>query len=250
MSPVTYQLTIRTGPNPGETYLLTGNEISIGRDATNQIVINDTEVSRRHARLILQGDTYLFQDLGSTNGSFVNAKRLMGPRLLHSGEVITLGQSIKLVYEVVQPDLDATVLTPVAGPPAAGMPATSMPAAATSAPTATRIETPPASPVYQAPKKVQAGPVQAGPVQAQPVRSTPVTPPPPIYGDPAQAPVEAYPSTREETSQGSGLRWVIASCGVVALFACLALSAFFFWVDAGGADRWCQIFGFIFPACP
>lgn len=240
MSPVTYQLTIRTGPNPGETYLLTGNEISIGRDATNQIVINDTEVSRRHARLIMQGDTYLFQDLGSTNGSFVNAKRLMGPRLLHSGEVITLGQSVKLVYEVVQPDLDATVLTPVAGPPAT----------VTSTPSATRIETPPANPVYQAPKKVQAGPVQAGPVQAQPVRSTPVTPPPPIYGESAQAPVEAYPSTSEEPGQGSGLRWAIAGCGIVALFACLALSAFFFWVDAGGVDRWCQIFGFIFPACP
>jgi pSer/pThr/pTyr-binding forkhead associated (FHA) protein len=95
----------------------------------------------------LQGDTYLFQDLGSTNGSIVNAKRLMGPRLLHSGEVITLGQSIKLVYEVVQPDLDATVLTPVGGTPAAGMPAT-----VTSTPTATRIEPSPASPVYRAPK--------------------------------------------------------------------------------------------------
>lgn len=235
MSPITYQLTIQTGSNPAESYLLSGNEISIGRDATNQIVINDTEVSRRHARLILQGDTYLFQDLGSTNGSFVNAKRLMGPRLLHSGEVITLGQSVKLVYEVVQPDLDATVMTPVAGPPAT----------ITSAPPVSRIETPPASPAYQAPKKMQ-----AGPVQAVPVRSTSVTPPPPIYGESAQAPVEAYPSTSEEPGQGNNLRWIIAGCGVVALFACLALSAFFFWVDAGGADRWCQIFGFIFPACP
>jgi hypothetical protein len=77
-----------------------------------------------------------------------------------------------------------------------------------------------------------------------------VTPPPPIYGEPAQAPVEAYPSTGEEPGQGNSLRWIIAGCGVVTLFACLALSAFFFWVDAGGADRWCQIFGFIFPACP
>jgi pSer/pThr/pTyr-binding forkhead associated (FHA) protein len=238
MSPVTYQLTIRTGSNPGERYLLSGNEINIGRDPANQIVINDSEVSRRHARLILQGDTYLFQDLGSTNGSFVNARRLMGPRLLRSGEVITLGQNVRLMYEIIQPDLDATLVTPISAPQA-GSPGPAAPAA-------TRVETPAAIPSYQAPKKVQVGPVKAQPL----VGAQPVAPPPPIYGEPVQAPVEAYPSSSEAPSQASGLRWILAGCGVVALFACLAVSAFFFWVDAGGVDRWCQLFGFIFPACP
>ncbi len=225
MSSATYRLTMRSGPTPGEIYILTGTELSIGRDTTNQITINDSEVSRRHARMLLQGDSYLFQDLGSTNGSFVNGKRLMGPRLLRPGEVITLGQNINLVYEVIQTDLDATLVTPVQ--PASGL--------SKSPESATRIESPRPVASYPPPRQVQA---------------QPITPPPPIYAEPAQSQVEAYPSNQEESRQGISPRWIAAGCGCLAIFACLAISAFFFWIDAGGTDRWCQFFGFIFPACP
>ena len=47
-----YQLTMRTGPNPGTVYALEGEQISIGRDASNDITVNDAEVSRNHRNWI------------------------------------------------------------------------------------------------------------------------------------------------------------------------------------------------------
>lgn len=61
----------------------------IGRDLTNDIVINDAEISRRHARLISQAGGYVLEDLGSTNGTFINGQRLASPYILRPGETVT-----------------------------------------------------------------------------------------------------------------------------------------------------------------
>jgi hypothetical protein len=113
----TYQLSIRSGPNPGKSYTLDRNELFIGRDTTNDIVISDPEVSRRHARLFLQGANYVIEDLGSTNGTSVGGQRLAGPYVLRSGDAITLGEHVGLVFEVVSSDPDATVASAVVRPP-------------------------------------------------------------------------------------------------------------------------------------
>lgn len=107
-----FQLTIRTGPNPGTVYALEGDQITIGRDATNDIPINDAEVSRRHARMTFQGGKFVLEDLGSTNGTHVNGQRLTGPRVLKSGEVISLGEQIVLVFESMSGDPGATIASP------------------------------------------------------------------------------------------------------------------------------------------
>lgn len=119
-----YQLIMRTGPTPGAAYTLEGDQLMIGRDSTNEIVINDAEVSRRHARLTFQGGKYVLEDLGSTNGTFVNGQRLAGPRVLKPGEVVSFGEQIVLVFEVVSIDPGATV----ASPRAAAVPVASRPA--------------------------------------------------------------------------------------------------------------------------
>lgn len=220
-----FRLTMQTGPNPGEVFVLSGAEITIGRDSNNTIAINDPEISRRHAQLSLQGSSFLFQDLGSTNGSFVNGKRLMGPHLLRPGETITLGEGITLVFEVIQVprqfDPDATLITP--GDTQPGYPARE-------------------AQISEAPRQPAASTPQA--------RSLPPAPPP-IYAESSQQPVEAYPSTpEEEPRKGIDVRWIAAGCGCLSIVSCAALAGFFFWVDAGGVARWCQFFGFIFPACP
>ncbi|HLF73281.1 MAG TPA: FHA domain-containing protein [Anaerolineales bacterium] len=107
-----FQLIMRAGPTPGATYTLEGDQLMIGRDSTNDIVINDAEVSRRHARLIFQGGKYVLEDLGSTNGTFVNGQRLAGPRVLKPGEVVSFGEQIMLVFESVFVDPGATVASP------------------------------------------------------------------------------------------------------------------------------------------
>lgn len=112
----TYRLVMRTGPTVGKVYPLEKNEISIGRDLSCDVVINDGEISRRHARMALQGTLYTIEDLGSTNGTFINGQRLIGPYSLRPGEVITFGEHITVVYEVTVVDADATVAIPAARP--------------------------------------------------------------------------------------------------------------------------------------
>lgn len=123
--PGQYQLTMRSGPSAGTVYALEGEQITIGRESSNEISVNDAEVSRRHARLTFQGGKFVLEDLGSTNGTFVNGQRLTGPRVLKSGEVISLGEQIVFVYEAVESDPGATVVSsraampsrPVSAPP-------------------------------------------------------------------------------------------------------------------------------------
>lgn len=97
-----FQMIIRSGPTAGKAYPLVKNEIFIGRDLSNDIVINDPEVSRRHARLFVQSGNVLIEDLGSTNGSSVNGQRLVSPYALRPGEVITLGERITLLFETAE----------------------------------------------------------------------------------------------------------------------------------------------------
>src|SRR5512147_157929 len=107
-----FQLIMRSGPTPGAAFALEGDQMTIGRDSTNEIVINDAEVSRRHARLTFQGGKYVLEDLGSTNGTFVNGQRLAGPRVLKAGEVVSFGEQIILVFEAINADPGATMVSP------------------------------------------------------------------------------------------------------------------------------------------
>lgn len=103
-----YQLVMKTGPNPGQTFILDGTEFSIGRDINNEFVINDTEMSRKHARIALSGPGFIIEDLGSTNGTFVNGQRLAGVHLLAAGDSISFGENVNCSFEVPAFDPDAT----------------------------------------------------------------------------------------------------------------------------------------------
>ena len=81
-----YRLVMRSGPSIGQIYPLEKSEMVIGRDLGNDIVISDSEVSRRHSRIFKQGNNYVIEDLGSTNGTFVNGQRLTGSYVLRPGE--------------------------------------------------------------------------------------------------------------------------------------------------------------------
>lgn len=112
-----YRLVMRSGPTPQRVFDITQPIINIGRDYSNDLVINDVEVSRRHARLTAQGGSYLVEDLGSTNGTFINGQRLIGPHMMRPGELISFGETVSLVYEAFQFDPNATVIAPVDIPP-------------------------------------------------------------------------------------------------------------------------------------
>jgi predicted component of type VI protein secretion system len=105
-----FQFVMRSGPTPGVTFPLDGDQLTIGRDSVNGVAINDAEVSRKHARLTFQGGKYVVEDLGSTNGTFVNGQRLAGPVVLKPGDVVSLGEQIVLMYDAINNDPGATAV--------------------------------------------------------------------------------------------------------------------------------------------
>ncbi|HEY46550.1 MAG TPA: FHA domain-containing protein [Anaerolineae bacterium] len=126
MSEASFRLIVRTGPNPGMVFELTKEVTLFGRDVTNDIVLADAEVSRQHARLTHTPGGYVLEDLGSTNGSFVNGERLIAPRTLNQGDLIGFGENVTLNFEAVSPDAAATIASPAAAPtpsPLPGQPA-------------------------------------------------------------------------------------------------------------------------------
>ncbi len=96
--------------------ILVERELLIGRqvDGAGRLA-DDEEISRAHARVTLdQSGACAVEDLGSTNGTFVNGVRISAPRSLAEGDRIELGSTTLLVSELVQPvdefDSDRTVL--------------------------------------------------------------------------------------------------------------------------------------------
>lgn len=92
------RLVVEQGPEPEKTFTLGNAPQTIGRSANNGIVINDAEISRRHAQITPQGDSYVLEDLGSTNGTFVNGLRLNQPTALKHGDSVEFGDTVRLRY--------------------------------------------------------------------------------------------------------------------------------------------------------
>ena len=71
---MTAKLKIISEKGTGEIFELTAPEISIGRDRSNEIVLNDASVSRRHCRVERRGEKYFVSDSESLNGTTVNGR--------------------------------------------------------------------------------------------------------------------------------------------------------------------------------
>lgn len=115
MSLTSSRLIVRTGPNPGMVFDLTKEITTFGRDVANDIVLGDPEVSRQHARLTRTPGGFVLEDLGSTNGSFVNGERLSSPRVLNPGDLLGMSEKITLTFEMAIPEAAETVMSPAAG---------------------------------------------------------------------------------------------------------------------------------------
>jgi DNA-binding winged helix-turn-helix (wHTH) protein len=77
----------------GDHSLVQGPNV-IGRTGDADICIDRTEVSRCHARIVVQGTTATLEDLGSKNGTYLNGERLERPALLGNGDEIWIGRSV------------------------------------------------------------------------------------------------------------------------------------------------------------
>ena len=98
---VTGRLVVVKSPDldEGEDFELNSSQVTIGRGGQNDIAIRSDEyASARHARFEPRQDGVWVQDLGSTNGTYLNGTRLEHPRRLTQGDVIRVGET-DLRYE-------------------------------------------------------------------------------------------------------------------------------------------------------
>jgi predicted component of type VI protein secretion system len=147
------RLVVRQGPRAGQGFELQQPVISIGRSKENDIQIDDPKMSRRHASLTSSPTGYTVQDLGSTNGTFVNNMRITMPTIIQPGDVIGFGDTVVLD---VQGSAEAvkTVATarPALGTPPAPMASYGSPSSGIYAsPQAAYIPPPPPPPLPNAP---------------------------------------------------------------------------------------------------
>ena len=77
----------------GGEYLLE-NELAIGRASSCHIVLDDSFISQLHARVMLTKDGVAVEDLGSTNGTYLNGEQLHESRLASIGDVIKVGNIV------------------------------------------------------------------------------------------------------------------------------------------------------------
>lgn len=108
-------LTIRTGSEPGRELGLAGVRTVLGRDESCDVVIEDERASRQHAAIERLPDGRLaVHDLGSTNGTLVDGRRITSPVVLEGGETIQIGNTVIDVARTGLPGSATVVgITPV-----------------------------------------------------------------------------------------------------------------------------------------
>lgn len=94
------KLVILTGKHQGQRMNLPERELTAGRDEGCELRLSGTEVSRRHTKLRVVGESVYVSDLGSRNGTLVNDVLIVGETLLQPGDVLRIGS---MAFQLEQP---------------------------------------------------------------------------------------------------------------------------------------------------
>ena len=79
-------------------FALNGNQVIIGREPTNELMIADPHLSRHHARLDLVDGVWMLDDMGSTLGTTLNGVLVRTPVALNDGDLIVFGRTIEVRF--------------------------------------------------------------------------------------------------------------------------------------------------------
>ena len=90
-------LVAQTGPLIGQRWILK-SDIIIGRDDTCNVVIQNRQVSRYHARFICLAHGIQLEDLGSKNGTHINGKELVEPVMLQDGDIVQIAYAQQFLF--------------------------------------------------------------------------------------------------------------------------------------------------------
>jgi FHA domain-containing protein len=203
------------GRDRGARFTMVTDTLTIGRESEMDAVLSDPRASRRHARLYVQGDALIVEDLGSTSGTALNGVRLAGPAALRAGDRLRMGETELLVLWAPAsapitdegPTVGAAPTDVAGGTAELGIPRTSTAGAPHeyAPPPAPPPQPPPAQalPPYEAPAAppgYQQPPPPPGYQQPPPPPGYQQPPPPPGYQQPPpppgyqQPPPPGYPA--------------------------------------------------------
>ncbi len=99
LAPAQWALVAYAGAALGRVFPLSVGDMLVGRAPDSGVVLLDGEVSRQHARLIVNDQQVVVEDLGSTNGTRVNGERIGAPVKLQTGDRVAIGAHVlKLVF--------------------------------------------------------------------------------------------------------------------------------------------------------
>ena len=178
-------------------------EITIGRVQGNDVILPKGNVSKRHARIVLKDGKFIIVDLKSTNGTYVNGRKITSPLVVKETDKIYIGDFILGVDEGAEGAEAAG-----APPPAAVSPE---PAAAPPSEPAPRPAPSPSIPPPGSPQRAASAPPTAPPMQASPTVPPPSAAPPPqaapaglAMNVPSAAPEVPPPASRMPTTTKPG----------------------------------------------
>ena len=105
-------LEIVEGSDAGKQLPLSG-PIDIGREPSLPLSLEDTQVSRRHARVSIQNNAIVVEDLGSTNGTYVNDQPIQAPRVIQPGDRVRIGLTVLQLRSQQQVAAQPSAVQPV-----------------------------------------------------------------------------------------------------------------------------------------
>lgn len=88
------RLVVVEGALAGMSIPLGANMVTIGRADDSTLVLTDDFASTRHARFVPNGDTWYVEDLGSTNGTYVDRAKVTGPTVVPLGQPVRIGKTV------------------------------------------------------------------------------------------------------------------------------------------------------------
>src|SRR5690348_369024 len=112
----------------GRLIVISGDYLTVGRESTCDVRLDDPHVSRNHAALERRGDAVYVKDLGSSGGTFVNGAPVTRAEL-HGGDVVAFA-AVHARFVAAQKAADETRAMPAQAMPAQAVPAQAMPAQA------------------------------------------------------------------------------------------------------------------------
>lgn len=225
-------LIVTEGPNQGSSYPLESAMVTLGRATDNAIVLDSSKVSRHHARIRLSSGGAVVEDLGSTNGTWVNGERIFEPRPLIPGDIIRLADYVAFRYVAPQQQ-EGTAVMPQSWEQTPGQPQAQGSFAGQNYGYGQ-----PQTPAYSAPSPVQpyVPPLPVTPAYAVPRPAGGYIPPSPMMDV-------------EEPTERQRSKWMYVLIGLLAIMLCLCIAlAVYIWFAPPSFWEWLfDLFGLPLP---